>query len=62
MGLLGWTATNGDPDNFRGVLWTCGFGPSGGQNHAKWCNKDFSDLSTRPRRSRSVRQEAHGPL
>jgi len=44
MGLLGWTGDNGDPDNFMGVLLTCGSARPGGQNIAKWCNKDFSDL------------------
>jgi dipeptide transport system substrate-binding protein len=44
MGLLGWTGDNGDPDNFMGVLLSCGSARPGGQNIAKWCNKDFSDL------------------
>ena len=44
MGLLGWTGDNGDPDNFMGVLLSCGSARPGGQNIAKWCNKEFSDL------------------
>ena len=27
-----------------GVLLSCGSARPGGQNIAKWCNKDFSDL------------------
>ena len=44
MGMLGWTGDNGDPDNFMGVLLSCGSARPGGQNIAKWCNKEFSDL------------------
>jgi len=44
MGLLGWTGDNGDPDNFMGVLLSCGSAREGGQNIAKWCNKDFTKL------------------
>src|SRR5262245_21714690 len=44
MGQLGWTGDNGDPDNFMGVLLSCGSARPGGQNIAKWCNKEFSDL------------------
>jgi len=44
MGLLGWTGDNGDPDNFMGVLLSCGSAREGGQNIAKWCNEDFTKL------------------
>jgi dipeptide transport system substrate-binding protein len=44
MGQLGWTGDNGDPDNFMGVLLSCGSAREGGQNIAKWCNEDFSGL------------------
>jgi dipeptide transport system substrate-binding protein len=44
MGLLGWTGDNGDPDNFMGVLLSCGSAREGGQNIAKWCNQDFTKL------------------
>jgi dipeptide transport system substrate-binding protein len=44
MGMLGWTGDNGDPDNFMGVLLSCGSAREGGQNVAKWCNEDFTKL------------------
>lgn len=44
MGMLGWTGDNGDPDNFLGVLLSCGSAREGGQNIAKWCNEDFTKL------------------
>lgn len=43
-GMLGWTGDNGDPDNFLGVLLSCGSAREGGQNIAKWCNEDFTKL------------------
>jgi dipeptide transport system substrate-binding protein len=43
-GLLGWSGDNGDPDNFMGVLLSCGSAREGGQNIAKWCNEDFTKL------------------
>lgn len=43
-GMLGWTGDNGDPDNFMGVLLSCGSAREGGQNIAKWCNEDFTKL------------------
>lgn len=42
-GQLGWTGDNGDPDNFFFLL-GCAAARPGGQNLAKWCNKDFDDL------------------
>lgn len=44
MGMLGWTGDNGDPDNFLGVLLSCGSAREGGQNIAKWCNEGFTKL------------------
>jgi dipeptide transport system substrate-binding protein len=44
MAQLGWTGDNGDPDNFLYVLLSCNSAREGGQNIAKWCNKDFTDL------------------
>ena len=40
--LLGWTADNGDPDNFLGVLLSCE--AVGDTNRARWCNQEFDDL------------------
>ncbi|MCJ8144261.1 ABC transporter substrate-binding protein [Ancylobacter sp. A5.8] len=42
-GQLGWTGDNGDPDNFFFLL-GCTAARQGGQNLAKWCNKDFDAL------------------
>ncbi|GAB4068700.1 ABC transporter substrate-binding protein [Ancylobacter sonchi] len=42
-GQLGWTGDNGDPDNFFFLL-GCAAARPGGQNLAKWCNKDFDAL------------------
>lgn len=42
-GQLGWTGDNGDPDNFFFLL-GCAAARPGGQNLAKWCNKEFDDL------------------
>lgn len=41
--LIGWTADNGDPDNFYRPLLTCDAIPSG-TNRAMWCNKQFDEL------------------
>ena len=48
MGLLGWTGDNGDPDNFFFLL-GCAAAREGGQNIAKWCNKEFDDLLVKAR-------------
>ena len=47
-GQLGWTGDNGDPDNFFFLL-GCPAARKGGQNLAKWCNKDFDALITKAR-------------
>jgi dipeptide transport system substrate-binding protein len=41
-GMLGWNGDNGDPDNFF-FLHGCDAARAGGQNLAKWCNKEFDD-------------------
>lgn len=40
---LGWTTDNGDPDNFLGILLSCG-GIEGGANMSRWCFKPFENL------------------
>ena len=41
--LIGWSADNGDPDNFYRPLLSCGAIPSG-TNRAMWCNQDYDRL------------------
>ncbi len=41
--LIGWSADNGDPDNFYRPLLSCGAIPSG-TNRAMWCNEDYDAL------------------
>ncbi|MBT3134497.1 ABC transporter substrate-binding protein [Alteromonas sp. ALT199] len=41
--LIGWSADNGDPDNFYRPLLSCGAIPSG-TNRAMWCNDDYDNL------------------
>ncbi|MFH6786115.1 MULTISPECIES: ABC transporter substrate-binding protein [Methylobacterium] len=60
MALFGWTADNGDPDNFLGVLLACVPAQSGGSNVARWCNPDFDALVTQARRITD--QEARADL
>ncbi|MET7241998.1 ABC transporter substrate-binding protein [Methylobacterium sp. EM32] len=50
MALFGWTADNGDPDNFLGVLLGCIPARPGGSNVARWCDPAFDALVTRARR------------
>ena len=40
---LGWSADNGDPDNFLNVLLSCS-SIKAGSNYARWCDKEFNDL------------------
>jgi dipeptide transport system substrate-binding protein len=47
---LGWTGDNGDPDNFLQVLLGCEAAKPGGSNIAKWCNKEFEDLTIQAKR------------
>ncbi|MFT5541073.1 MAG: cationic peptide transport system substrate-binding protein [Glaciecola sp.] len=41
--LIGWSADNGDPDNFYRPLLTCAAIPSG-TNRAMWCNPEYDAL------------------
>jgi cationic peptide transport system substrate-binding protein len=41
--LIGWSADNGDPDNFYRPLLTCAAIPSG-TNRAQWCNPEYDAL------------------
>ena len=54
MGMLGWTGDNGDPDNFMGILLSCGSAREGGQNVAKWCNEEFTKLIDEAKASSDV--------
>jgi dipeptide transport system substrate-binding protein len=54
MGMLGWTGDNGDPDNFMGVLLSCGSAREGGQNIAKWCDEGFTKLIDEAKASSDV--------
>ncbi|HWA51159.1 MAG TPA: ABC transporter substrate-binding protein [Dongiaceae bacterium] len=56
MGMLGWTGDNGDPDNFMGVLLSCGSAREGGQNIAKWCDEGFTKLIDEAKASSDVAQ------
>jgi dipeptide transport system substrate-binding protein len=40
--MFGWSADNGDPDNFFGPILSCE-AIKGGGNVSRWCNKDFED-------------------
>ena len=44
MSLYGWTGDNGDPDNFLDVLLGCTAARIGGNNIARWCNRDYDKL------------------
>ena len=44
MALYGWTGDNGDPDNFLDVLLGCTSARIGGNNIARWCNRDYDKL------------------
>lgn len=41
--LIGWSADNGDPDNFYRPLLTCAAIPSG-TNRAQWCNLQYDSI------------------
>ncbi|MFE1597959.1 ABC transporter substrate-binding protein [Methylobacterium sp. ID0610] len=51
LALFGWTADNGDPDNFLGVLLGCTATRPGGSNIARWCDPAFDALVTAARRT-----------
>jgi len=52
---LGWTGDNGDPDNFF-FLRGCSGARPGGQNVAKWCNKEYDELLTKARSLSDVKE------
>ncbi len=43
LAQFGWSADNGDPDNFLATLLSCASAQSG-QNRAFWCNQEFDAL------------------
>jgi dipeptide transport system substrate-binding protein len=49
-GQMGWTGDNGDPDNFF-FLMGCAAARAGGQNIARFCDKDFEDKLQKARQS-----------
>jgi dipeptide transport system substrate-binding protein len=51
MALYGWTADNGDPDDFLYVLLGCTAARPGGNNVARWCDKDYDALVTEAKRT-----------
>jgi dipeptide transport system substrate-binding protein len=53
MALYGWTGDNGDPDNFLDVLLGCTSARAGGNNIAKWCNREYDELVTKAKRTTS---------
>jgi dipeptide transport system substrate-binding protein len=46
---LGWSADNGDPDNFMYGLLSCS-AVKGGSNHAQWCYEPYDKLVTQAKR------------
>ncbi len=54
--IVGWTGDNGDPDNWLGALLSCQ--AIGGNNYARWCNKDFDKLVTDARQITDQAQRA----
>jgi dipeptide transport system substrate-binding protein len=54
-GMLGWTGDNGDPDNFF-FLRGCEAARPGGQNLAKWCNKEFDSRLEKARSTADVKE------
>lgn len=51
MALYGWTGDNGDPDNFLNVLLGCTAARIGGNNVAKWCDREYDELITRAKQT-----------
>ncbi len=58
--MLGWTGDNGDPDNWLGTLLSCN-AIAGGNNNARWCNKEFTSLveAARKENDQAKREEAY---
>ena len=51
MALYGWTGDNGDPDNFLNVLLGCTAARIGGNNVAKWCDREYDELITKAKQT-----------
>jgi dipeptide transport system substrate-binding protein len=56
-GQLGWTGDNGDPDNFFFLL-GCNAARDGGQNIARFCNKEYEDKLQKARQSTDTEERA----
>lgn len=54
LGQYGWIGDNGDPDNFMYVNLSCDNARAGGQNLARWCNKEYSDLVAKAKTTSDV--------
>ncbi|SDR29164.1 dipeptide transport system substrate-binding protein [Rhizobiales bacterium GAS113] len=54
---LGWSGDNGDPDNFF-LIRSCSAARDGGQNIAKWCNKEFDEMLVKARQTTDVKLRA----
>jgi dipeptide transport system substrate-binding protein len=59
MALFGWTGDNGDPDNFLHTLLGCAAARIGGNNIAKWCNREYDALVTRAKEATSQADREH---
>jgi len=57
MAQLGWTGDNGDPDNFFFLL-GCNAARDGGQNIARFCDKDYEDKLQKARQSTDTEERA----
>ncbi|NMH59583.1 ABC transporter substrate-binding protein [Alteromonas ponticola] len=53
--LIGWSADNGDPDNFYRPLLSCGAIPSG-TNRAMWCNRRYDQLINAALKTEDIEQ------
>ncbi|MDC8831688.1 ABC transporter substrate-binding protein [Alteromonas sp. chi3] len=51
--LIGWSADNGDPDNFYRPLLSCDAIPSG-TNRARWCNRAYDDILDRALQTENI--------
>lgn len=57
MVQLGWSGDNGDPDNFLGYLLSCA-SVEPGANHARWCDKTYSDYTVKAKQESQVAERA----
>lgn len=53
--LIGWSADNGDPDNFYRPLLTCAAIPSG-TNRAMWCNPEYDALIENALKTENIKE------